>query len=136
MSVPAVAITPYFALNLIVEIKCSWPSTFFFYLPKCRSHIRIVLSSEAEYKYFPVGCKAKLRTQLSCPIKVYKSYPAGLVHNLINLSRAPEIIKVWWYFSMPLTPFYSSYFKAVSLFYCVNLCFKKSEFIRTLLFSP
>lgn len=53
MSLPPDAIIPYLQLNFTVEMKCSCASIFFFYLPKFKSQIRIVLSSEAEYKYFP-----------------------------------------------------------------------------------
>ena len=70
VSFPAVAMIPYFLWNLTVEMKCSWASIFFFSFPKFRSHTLRVLSSEAEYRYFPVGCKASPLTQLSWPIKL------------------------------------------------------------------
>lgn len=70
ISFPPETTIPYFALNFTVEMKCSWASIFFFYFPKFKSHILMVLSSEQEYRYLPEECNDKLRIQLSCPVKV------------------------------------------------------------------
>lgn len=67
ISLPADATTPYLGLNFTVEMKCSCASIFFFSFPKFKSHTRMLLSSEHEYKYFPDTCRESERTQLSCP---------------------------------------------------------------------
>lgn len=96
VSLPPVAITPYFLWNFTVEMKCSWASTFFFYLPYVNYHTLIVLSSDAVYKYFPVGCKAKPLTQLSCPINVCNNSPLWAANNLTSLSLELVKIKTCW----------------------------------------
>ena len=131
MSFPVDAITPYFLLNLIDEIKWSCAfSILFFYLPKFKSHILIDLSSDAEYRYFPVGWMLIYRTQLSWPIKVAKCSPVWQMNNFIILSLPPVNKNVWWYELIPFNPYSPNFLRAFILLYCVNLDFKNSEFIN------
>lgn len=95
MSLPPEPITPYLGLNCTVETKCSWAYTFFFYLPKFKSQIRIVLSSEQEYRYFPLECRDRHLTQLSCPTKLCRCYPVCARNNFISLSLLPVMMKDW-----------------------------------------
>lgn len=96
ISLPEVARIPYLWWNLTVEMKCSWASTFFFYFPYVKSHTLKVLSSEAVYRYLPVGWIANPLTQLSCPTKLYNSSPVCAKNNLTSLSREAVKIKVCW----------------------------------------
>lgn len=70
--------------------KWSCASKVFVQRPVLRSHILIVLSSEALNRYFPLGCTTRPRTQLSCPINVCKSCPL-LSQILMVLSLDPVI---------------------------------------------
>jgi hypothetical protein len=131
ISLPVEAITPYFLLNLILDIKWSCAfSSFFFYLPKLRSHILIVLSSDAEYRYFPFGWIDNERIQLSWPIKVANCYPVWQMNNFIILSRPPVNKNVWWYEFIPFNPYSPNFFNALILLYWVNLDFNNYEFIN------
>ena len=110
-------------------MKCSWASTFFFSFPYVRSHTLRVLSSEAVYRNFPFGCKAKPLTQLSCPTKVWSSYPLWAKKSLTSLSRLEVRMKVCWYEEIPLTPYFYSCLISLILNSCVNLCLRKSALI-------
>lgn len=135
MSWPVVANNPYFGLNLTVDTKCSCTSTFLFSLPKFMSQILTDLSSDAEYRYLPVGCSARLLTQESWPMNTWSCSPFEQLKSLIVLSRLAErmnslLITVW--------PFLLSYACLIDykLTYFLNRLLRNSDPARKLLASP
>jgi hypothetical protein len=71
--------------------KCECASIVFMQRPVFRSHIFMVLSSDADNKNLPLGCTTRPRTQLSCPIIVCSSCPLAS-QSLIVLSLEPVTI--------------------------------------------
>lgn len=124
-SCPAVATTPYLPLYLTAATKWSWASTFFFSFPKFKSQTLRLLSSEAEYRYLPVGCRARLRTQVSWPVKTVSWSPLEQLNRRMVLSRLPEnrnrcfvvVVDGW------ALGFLVSYFMESSVIYFLNLLF-------------
>lgn len=101
--------------HAIVVTKCSCASSTLRHRPVARSHVRIVLSSEAERRNLPDGWKTSARTQLSSaseaglsvdsscaegdhhedvrPTSVLRHCPLTASHSLIVLSREPVAAK-------------------------------------------
>lgn len=69
--------------------KCACASSVFVHRPVVKSHVRMVLSSEAERRNLPLGWKTRARTQLSWPARVLRHWPDWVSHNLMVLSREP-----------------------------------------------
>ena len=134
-SFPPVAMIPYLVLNTTVDTKWECASSRFFSLPKFRSQSRIVLSSATEYRYFPVGWTAMLLTQLSWPTNLCNISPVIRTCSNMSLSLLAEKRNFYWLVLAPF-PYDYSFFRALSLASCVNLCFRNSEWNRNEAFSP